>query len=728
MSLAQRCAACGAESEPDARFCEACGAALTVRPAVDTVARKIVTIVFADLIGSTSLGERLDPEAVNRVMARYHRAVSVPVEAHGGTVVQLLGDGVMCAFGVPRVAEDDAIRAVHAAVAMHRAVREFVEAERAMLGSVGLRIAVNTGEVVVSDEYTAGIGHPRTVSARVQHEARYGDVLICEATARLLHDQVTLEPVGTFTLKGRAETVTAYRVVSLDRPAGAATTAFVGREDELRRLTDVYDAAVATPAARLAVILGSPGLGKSRLLAELGRRLAPRASVLVARCDAAGGATFAPLADALRAALGLDEEADGAAVRAAVEALRPGDESARIADGVGALLAGRPAAQEETFFVVRRLLAALATTRPVLLAIDDVQWAETLLLDLTEHLVEWSPRVPLLVVVTARPELREIRPALTAPGGLAAEVVTLGGLDAGAATRLAANVIGAGELPAAIAGRVLAASEGNPLFVGELVRMLVHDGALRREGTRWTMGVELADLEMPPTIHALLAARIERLHPDDRSVLERAAVVGRQFSRGAIAHLVQHEIADLDARLESLQRSELIEPDAALLFGEPTLRFHHNLIRDAAYRRLLKGTRAELHGRVADWLEMRAGRVAEHDETIGWHLEQAHQHLRELGALDERGRALGERAARRAGGRSLVTTCRWPRACSVVPSSGSTPETPPGPTSPSTGARRCWPPATSLRRRRRSASSRGSPGARIGCGRGTRASSGSSRS
>ena len=210
---------------------------------------------------------------------RYHRAVSAPVEAHGGTVVQLLGDGVMCAFGVPRVAEDDAIRAVHAAVAMHRAFREFVDAERAMLGSVGLRIAVNTGEVVVSDEYTAGIGDPLNVAARLQQEARDGDVLIGEATERVVRDQVTLEPVGTLTLRGRAETVTAYRVVSLDRPAGAAATAFIGREDELHRLTDAYEAAVATPAARLAVVLGSPGLGKSRLLAELGRRLAPRASV-----------------------------------------------------------------------------------------------------------------------------------------------------------------------------------------------------------------------------------------------------------------------------------------------------------------------------------------------------------------------------------------------------------------------------------------------------------------
>ncbi len=645
-SLAPRCPACDAENEADARFCDACGSALSTVAARDTVARKVVTIVFADLIGSTSLHERLDPESVNRIMARYHRAVRAPVEAHGGTVVQRLGDGVMCAFGVPRVAEDDAIRAVHAAVAMHRAFRELVEEERAVLGGVGLRVAVNTGEVVVTDEYTAGIGDPLNVAARLQQEARDGDVLIGEATERLVRDQVTLARVGTFALKGRAETVTAYRVVSLDRPAGAATAAFVGREDELRRIADVYEAAVAAPGARLVVILGAPGLGKSRLLAEQARRLESRAVVLTARCEAAGGPTFAPLADVLRTVLGVGDGPADDAIRAAVTAVLPGDESPRIADGIVALLAGRPGSPEETFFVIRRLLAAVAAAQPVVLAIDDLQWAEPLLLDLTEHLVQWSTSVPLLVLAAARPELRDVRPSLTVPGGLVADVVTLAGLDAGAATRLAANVIGADELPAAIAGRVLAASEGNPLFVGELVRMLVHDGALRREGTRWTMGVELADLEMPPTIHALLAARIERLHHDDRSVLERAAVVGRQFSRAAIAHLVPREIADLDARLESLQRSELIEPDAAWLFGEPALRFHHNLIRDAAYRRLLKGTRAELHGRVADWLELRAGHAAEHDETIGWHLEQAHQHLRELGPLDEHGRALGERAAR----------------------------------------------------------------------------------
>src|SRR5207244_262567 len=225
------------------------------------------------------------------------------------------------------------------------------------------------------------------------------------------------------------------------------------------------------------------------------------------------------------------------------------------------------------------------------------------------------------------------------------------------------------ELPAAVAGRVLTTSEGNPLFVGELVRMLVNDGALKREGDRWTAGIELAHLEMPPTIHALLAARIERLRPEERTVLERAAVVGRQFSRAAVAHLLPRDAqADLDARLEALRRSEIIERDPAWFLGEPALRFHHVLTRDAAYRRVLKGTRAELHGRFADWLEARVGEAVEHDETLGWHLEQAHRSLRELGPIDERGRALGDRAARylAAAGRRALARDDLPLAAGLL--------------------------------------------------------------
>jgi class 3 adenylate cyclase/GNAT superfamily N-acetyltransferase/ketosteroid isomerase-like protein len=650
-SLAPRCAACGATNEPGARFCDACGAALgaaPARPADDSVARKVVTIVFADLIGSTALHERLDPESVSRVMEAYHAAVRVPIEAHGGTVVQLLGDGVMCAFGVPQVAEDDALRAVRAGVAVQESFRAFLAERPELAGKVGLRVAVNTGEVVVSDDYAAGIGDPLNVAARLQQEARDGDVLLGESTQRHVREQVTLAQVGSFALKGRAEPVAAWRVVSLERPAGAAAVPFVGREDELRRLQAVYDTATsgAAPAARLAVLLGSPGLGKSRLVAEWSGRLEGRATLLSARCESGRGATFAPLAAALREGLGARGDPE-----AQIEARLPADEPERprIAAGIAALLAGEPALPQETFFVVRRLLAALAKTRPVLLMIDDLHWAEPLLLDLVEHLVQWGAGVPLVVLAAARPELRALRSSLATPGPLASDVVTLAGLDAAAATRLAARVIGADALPAAIAGRVLAASEGNPLFLAELVRMLVDDGVLRREGEQWVAADAIADFPMPPSIQALLAARIERLAPEERTLLERAAIVGRRFSRSALAALLPREVGDLDARLEALRRSELIEPDTGWMLGEPALRFHHALIRDAAYRRVLKHTRAELHARIASWIEERAGEAVEHDETIGWHWEQAHQNLRELGPLDERGREFGARAAHHLG-------------------------------------------------------------------------------
>lgn len=672
--LAVRCAGCGTELPPAAKFCLECGVPVGVQPsapaaAAGAEARKVVSIVFADLVGSTALHERLDAESARRLMERYYAALRGAVETHGGTVVKLLGDGVMAAFGLRQVAEDDAWRAVRAGVAMQAAFRALV-GEQAALGAAGLRVAVNTGEVVVSGAHDDLIGDPVNVAARLQEQGRDGDVVVGEATRRLVATRVTLEPLGSLALKGRAESVAAYRVASLEPPAGTAAAPFVGRAEELARLDAVYAAAVATPAARLAVLLGSPGLGKSRLIDECARRHGETATLLAAHCDAAGGATFAPLAAALRAHLGLEDAADPEALRAAVEAALAGDDAdrARIAGGITALLSGSPASPEETFFVVRRFLAGQAQTRPVLLVIDDLHWAEPLLLDLVEHLVQWGAGMPLFVLVGARPELRDLRSTLGTPGGLVADVVTLTGLDAGAAMRLAANVIGAADLPAAVAAKVLATSEGNPLFVGELVRMLVQEGALAREGDRWIVGANLAALEMPPTIHALLAARIERLRAEEREVLERAAVVGRHFSRSAVAALLPRPTADLDARLEALRRGELIERDSGWLLGEPVLRFHHVLIRDAAYRRLLKGTRAELHERLADWIEAQVGDAAEHDETIGWHLEQAHQLLGELGPLDSAGTALGARAAARlaAAGRRALAGDDVPLAASLL--------------------------------------------------------------
>ncbi len=658
-SLRKVCASCGSELRPTAKFCDECAEPVSApQPAAEPAgARKIVSILFADLVGSTGLHERLDPESARRFMESYYAAARHAVQSNGGTVTQFLGDGVKAVFGIPRVAEDDAIRAVRAGVAMQEAFQALAEQQRGAVGETGLRVAVNTGEVVAKGE-TEIIGDPVNVAARLQERGQDGDVVIGESTQRLVASQVSLELLGSFDLKGRAVAVKAYRVVSLDAPGRAAAEAFVGREDELARITAVYDRAVDGPATHLAVLLGSPGLGKSRLIGEFARRTGATATVIEARCDAARGATFAPIADAVRELLDIEAAASAEEMQRAIEGAIPDDdtERVRIAAGIVALLGGSPGAPEETFFVVRRFLAALAATHPVVLAVDDLQWAEPLLLDLVEHLVQWGRDLPLLLLIGARPELRDLRSSFAMQGGLVAELLTLDGLDATAAMRLAAGVIGAEDLPAAVAAKVLATSEGNPLFIGELIRMLVDEGAITRDGDRWVAGAALATVEMPPTIHALLSARIERLEPLDCSILERAAVVGRHFSRSAVAALLAGGEADLDARIESLQRAELIERDTGWLLGEPVLRFHHVLIRDAAYRRLLKGTRAELHEQHANWIEAKVGDAPEHDEMIGRHLEEAHRLLGELGPIDEAGQVLGDRAGARlasAGRRAL---------------------------------------------------------------------------
>src|SRR5262245_49640078 len=362
------CPSCGSVNRPAARFCDACGTPLVPATAAEGASRKVVSIVFADLIGSTALHERLDAESVRATMDRYYQTLRAQVAQHGGTVVKLLGDGLMAAFGVPRVAEDDAVRAVRAAVGMQAAFRGLG------IAGVGLRVAVNTGEVVVRDDHTDVVGDPVNIAARLQEAADNGEVLVGAATARLVGDRITLASCGTLALKGRAESVEAHRVVSLARPAGGITTPFVGREDEVGRLLAVWHDAVTTPGARLAVVIGAPGLGKTRLVAEVERRLGRSATVVHVRCDAAGGATFAPITEGLRALLGLEDDATTAARRAAivdtVGAERP--DVQRVADGIDALLAGTPAPPDETFFVVRRLLAAVAAKRPVLLVIDDL--------------------------------------------------------------------------------------------------------------------------------------------------------------------------------------------------------------------------------------------------------------------------------------------------------------------------------------------------------------------
>jgi class 3 adenylate cyclase/ketosteroid isomerase-like protein len=651
--VALRCAVCSTDLVPGAEFCDACGT--PVGEPADTPAplgaRKVVTILFADLAGSTSQHEQMDPESVRRFMDEYYATVRDAVEEEGGRVVKLMGDGVMAAFGVPRVAEDDAKRAVRAGAAMQAGFLRLADRAAQQFGTpVGLRVGINTGEVVVAAGDNDVVGDAVNVAARLQTSADNGEVIVGESTWRLVRDTLTLEALPPLTVKGKAEPVRAYRLLSLEAPitAPVGATLFVGRDTELARLVGFYDDTVAVGETRVISVIGSPGVGKSRLARELVSALQSRASVLEAGCPPAGSTTFGPIADLIRQAAGIGDDATRQAASDAVLQLLPDDEPDRdrIAERVVALLgAGAPATPEEVFWAVRRVLAGIASDRPLVVVLDDIHWAEPMLLDLIEHLAEWGRDAAILVVALARPELRDLRPALTEGGRRVAGVVVLEGLGGEASQRLARDLLGAGDLPAAVAGKLLAVTEGNPLFLRELVRMLVDDGVLVRDGDEWITSIDAADLDVPPTVHALLSARIERLDSDERIILERAAVIGPQFPRGGVIAIAPSTIGDdFDRHLETLRRRELVEPEGTYWGDEPLYRFHHVLIRDAAYRGLLREARADLHERYADWLEAKVEDGAEQAEVLGFHLERAHEERQQLSG--EPHADLGARAAR----------------------------------------------------------------------------------
>jgi class 3 adenylate cyclase/tetratricopeptide (TPR) repeat protein len=640
--LAARCGTCDSELVHGARFCDECGAPTAetgeASPAATDSARKTVTVVFADLHGSTALQERMDPESARSAMSRFYGAMRDVIDAHGGRVVKFVGDGVMAVFGVPEVAEDDAARAVAAAAAL-------VEAGHALGMELELRVGVNTGEVVVAADDADVIGDVVNIAARLESAAPLGRVLVGATTWRLTRDHASFGDAQRLAVKGRTEPVTAFQLVDVQTQTSTTGAPFVGREVERHQLEAVFDHAVRSANAQLVTVIGSPGVGKSRLLHEFVTGLQSRATVLTARCDATGG-TYAPMVDIVRSA------ADAAG---GLDALVAGDpDRSRLSAAIAELLEhGRASSPEETFWTARRALMGLvsSTAQPIVIVLDDVHWAESLLLDLVEHLAEWLRTAPLLLVIAARPELRELRPSLVEPGGYAALALALDGLDDVATTRLARDLLGAGAgaLPVMVMARVVEATGGNPLFVRELVRMLVDDGVLRQDdGSGWQLMVDVDGIEVPPTISALLEARVDRLRVDERLVLERAAVIGPDVYRGLLAELLPTPVRrDLAATLESLRRKELLEPAGAYWGDEPVLRFHHALIRDAAYRRLLKEARAELHEQVASWLAGKAGggSVADYDELVGFHLEQAFHNRAALGGIDDATRVLASVAS-----------------------------------------------------------------------------------
>jgi class 3 adenylate cyclase/tetratricopeptide (TPR) repeat protein len=632
------CPACGEENPPRFRLCGFCGTPLAAAPTAEV--RKTVTILFSDVAGSTALGERLDPESLREVMGRYFAVMSAAIERHGGTVEKFIGDAVMAVFGLPQAHEDDALRAVRAALDMRAGLDELnADLERRYGVTMANRTGVNTGEVVTDEaagNQRLATGDAVNVAARLEQAAPAMETLLGALTHALVRDAVEAVPVELLELKGKSERVPAFRLVGLASRERTTATPLIGRNDELELLRRSVAEAEAD-GGRLVTVVGEAGVGKSRLLREFTEGLEASATVVRGRCLPYGdGITFWPIAEAVRGAAGITEDDATAAAREKVLRLAGGD--VEVADRVASAIGLVPAvfAVEETFLGVRRLFEILAAGRLLVVMLDDLHWAEPTLLELIAEVVERVHR-PCLVVATARPEYLDREDAVA--DGPGRTRLMLERLPAGAAAAMAEQLLGGGRFDPATVERIVTASDGNPLFVEQMAAMLDED-------------VPGAEFDVPPTILALLAARLDRLAQPERAVLEPAAVAGLTFPRAAVAELVTDEDRPhVPERLAAVERRRFIHAHSAVMGDPNSYQFEHILVRDAVYRRLLKRTRAQMHERFVAWADRVNGeRAPEYAEITAYHLEQAHAYLAELGPLDADGLELGRRAGERLAG------------------------------------------------------------------------------
>jgi class 3 adenylate cyclase/tetratricopeptide (TPR) repeat protein len=604
------CASCGAENREGARFCDSCGAPLAEAAPAREV-RKVVTVLFCDVTGSTALGERIDPESLRRVMSRYFETAKAVVERHGGTVEKFIGDAVMAVFGVPTVHEDDALRAVRAADELRGELDGLnEELERGYGTRLELRMGVNTGEVVTGTEERLATGDAVNVAARLEQAAQPGEVLLGDETYALVREAVDAEPVPPLEAKGKAEPLLAHRMLSVhaDAPARRHDAPMIGRERQRALLDNAFANVVSERACHLFTILGVAGVGKSRLAAEFLAGIED-STVVGGRCLSYGeGISYWP-------------------VTQVVKQLVPDGTTGPLASILGD--ESTPSSPEEIAWAFRKLLESQAGERPVIVVFDDVHWGEPTFLDLVEHVADLSRDAPILLLCMARPELLDARPAWGG-GKLNTTNVLLEPL-APADTERLIEALGDG-VEDGLRKRILEAAGGNPLFVEEML-------AMAEEGE--------GDVAVPPTIQALLAARLDQLDPGERGVLERGAVEGQVFHRGAVAALAPPNEPQVDRRLITLVRKDLVRPEPAVLPDDDAYRFRHLLIRDTAYEALPKATRAELHERFATWLEEHGADLVELDEILGYHLEQAYRYRAELGPLDGAAAAIAERATTR---------------------------------------------------------------------------------
>jgi class 3 adenylate cyclase/tetratricopeptide (TPR) repeat protein len=635
------CAACGQVNPEMARFCLACGAAVERGAGPPAEERKTVTALFCDLVGFTAASDRADPEDVRARMRPYYARLRAVIELFGGTVEKFIGDAVAAVFGAPVAHEDDPERAVRAGLRILEAIADLNEADPGL--GLAVRVGVESGEAVVAlgvrPERGEGLvlGDVMNTASRLQGVAPVGGVLVGPGTYGATRDVFDYQVLDPVVLKGKAEPVPVFRAVAPRARLGtdvtrSLATPMVGRQIDLNIVTGAFQKAVQESAVQLVVVAGEPGVGKSRLVAELLSYVDAWPGPLVrwrqGRCLPYGeGITFWALGEIVKAEAGILESDPPEAAAAKIDAVVPADAPdaawlrARLRPLAG--LAAPQAAREENFAAWRAFIELLAEDRPLVLVVEDLHWADAALLEFLGHLAGHAADVPLLLVATARPELFERAPGWAASARNLAKV-NLQPLTPAETARLVSNLLGSAVLPAEAQQAIADRSGGNPLYAEQFVRLLQDQHVLTRSGAGWRLDPG-AEIPVPPGVHGLIAARLDTLPAGRKRLLQDAAVVGKVFWAGVVAEMGGRDAAGVRAVLGELARIELVRPARrSSMAGQAEYSFAHALIREVCYGQIPRAGRARRHQRAAAWVEAMAGdRVGDHAEILADHYTTA---------------------------------------------------------------------------------------------------------
>jgi class 3 adenylate cyclase/tetratricopeptide (TPR) repeat protein len=665
------CTVCGQENPEGFRFCGACASPLATGEAGQREERKVVTALFCDLVGFTSLSESADPEDVNTMLDAYSATVRAQIENHGGVVQKFIGDAVVGVFGVPAAHEDDPERAVRAGLRIVEAAEELEAVGGAPLR---LRVGINTGEALVRLDVNPGSGEgfltgdAINTASRLQGVAPEMGVAVGVATYEATSVVFDYRELESAALKGKADTVRVYQPLAPRARFGtdltrAHTSPFVGREVDLALLKGIFDKTVASESVQLVTVVGEPGLGKSRIVAELFGYIDARRELVTwrqGRCLPYGeGITFWALGEIVKAHAGILESDDPATATAKLDIVLPeGEERAWFRQRLLPLLgieASSSAEREELFTAWRRWLELIAEADPTVLVFEDLHWADDAMLAFLEHLADRAEGVPLMIVGTTRPELYE-QHADFGNGLRNTTAISLAPLSPKETARLVSALLDSSVIPAELQQPILERAGGNPLYAEEFVRLVKDKDLLVRRGSSWELRAG-AEVPFPDSVRALIAARLDTLTPDAKSLLADAAVIGKVFWVGAVAQMGGRSPDEVAEVLRELSRKELIRASRrSSMQGEAEYAFWHILSRDVAYSQLPRASRASRHVAAAAWIEAQApGRVEDLADVLAYHYATALELARAAGQADQA--ATLEEPARRfltlAGGRAL---------------------------------------------------------------------------